>query len=169
MSDAWFKEKYDPVLGPATRVKLIEYRKWLYQKFMVDLDAGVFDELTLDGAAGTLSLSVLTNKIARRYFAEKNGPPQSPPKKGDDEESSAALAKIPYDPMAERRTPCIKTISTTVSRTQLEAVPPHLPLQLIYSYSKTSTDSNTFLSATQIPTSEQRSLSPTRGSDTPSS
>src|SRR5439155_15294317 len=27
MSDAWFKEKYDPVLGPATRVKLIEYRK----------------------------------------------------------------------------------------------------------------------------------------------
>jgi SERRATE/Ars2, N-terminal domain len=52
MSDTWFTEKYDPVLGPQTRNKLIGYRKWLYQKFMQDLDAGKFDELTLDGAAG---------------------------------------------------------------------------------------------------------------------
>lgn len=52
MADAWFKEKYDPILGPTTRMKLVEYRKWLYLKFMQDLDAGKFDELTLDGAAG---------------------------------------------------------------------------------------------------------------------
>jgi hypothetical protein len=52
MSEAWFKEKYDPVLGPATRSKLVEYRKWLHQRFMQDLDEGKFDELTLDGAAG---------------------------------------------------------------------------------------------------------------------
>ena len=62
--------------------------------------------------------------IARRYFAEKNGAAESTPKKDDDEEGSTTLAKMPYDPMAERRTPCIKTISTTVSRTQLEAVLP---------------------------------------------
>ena len=57
MSDAWFKEKYDPVVAPTTRIKLIEYRKWLYANFMHDLDAGKFDELTLDGAAGnTISI-----------------------------------------------------------------------------------------------------------------
>ena len=54
MTEAWFKEKYDPVLGLATRSKLIEYRKWLYANFMKDLDAGKFDELTLDGSAGTV-------------------------------------------------------------------------------------------------------------------
>jgi SERRATE/Ars2, N-terminal domain len=61
MSEVWFKEKYDPVLGPTTRAKLIEYRKWLYQNFMQDLDAGKFDELTLDGAAGNLIRGILTN------------------------------------------------------------------------------------------------------------
>jgi hypothetical protein len=53
MNEEWFKEKYDPVLGTKTRQKLVNYRKWLYEKFMQDLDAGKFDELTLDGAAGT--------------------------------------------------------------------------------------------------------------------
>lgn len=68
---------------------------------------------------------ILTDDTARRYFAEKNGPPpSSPPKKDEEEETSGALAKMPLDPMAERRTPCIKTVSTTVSRTQLEAVFP---------------------------------------------
>jgi hypothetical protein len=130
ISDAWFKERYDPVLAPKTRVKLIEYRKWLYQKFMQDLDAGKFDELTLDGAAGSPLSRIFDEIIARRYFAEKIGPtPESPPKKEEEEESSATLSKMPHDPMSERRTPCIKTISTTVSRTQLEAVNP--PISLI--------------------------------------
>jgi len=123
-SDAWFKERYDPVLAPKTRVKLIEYRKWLYQKFMQDLDAGKFDELTLDGAAGSpIFKNFFWLMIARRYFAEKIGPtPESPPKKEEEEEGVSTLSKMPHDPMSERRTPCIKTISTTVSRTQLEAV-----------------------------------------------
>jgi SERRATE/Ars2, N-terminal domain len=59
-AEAWFREKYDPTLGPPTRNKLIEYRKWLYQSFMKDLDEGKFDDLALDGAAGT-ELSKLTN------------------------------------------------------------------------------------------------------------
>ena len=52
MSDEWFKEKYNPNVSPATRTKLVNYRKWLYEKFMQDLDGGAFDELTSDGAAG---------------------------------------------------------------------------------------------------------------------
>jgi hypothetical protein len=52
MSDAWFKEKYDPSMAGATRAKRVEYRKWLYGKFIADLETGKFDELTLDGAAG---------------------------------------------------------------------------------------------------------------------
>jgi len=56
MSEEWFKEKYDPALAAVTRGKLIKFRQWLYERFMEDLDSGTLDELTLDGAAGTLSL-----------------------------------------------------------------------------------------------------------------
>jgi hypothetical protein len=59
ISDEWFKEKYDPAIAPPTRSKLVDYRKWLYGKFMQDLDAGKFDELTLDGAAGGVSFTLL--------------------------------------------------------------------------------------------------------------
>jgi hypothetical protein len=69
--------------------------------------------------------------IARRYFAEKTTSLQSSPKKEEEEDSAAVLAKTPNDPMSERRTPCIKTISTTVSRTQLEAVSPVSLLQIL--------------------------------------
>jgi hypothetical protein len=55
MSEEWFKEKYDPVLAPVARGKIVNYRKWLYEKFMQDLESGNFDELTLDGAAGRIS------------------------------------------------------------------------------------------------------------------
>jgi SERRATE/Ars2, N-terminal domain len=54
MSEEWFKEKYDPTLSPTTRGKVVKYRKWLYEMFMKDMDAGKLDELTLDGAAGIL-------------------------------------------------------------------------------------------------------------------
>ena len=120
-NEAWFREKYDPVLRVQTRGKLVEYRRWLYARFMEDLEAGKFDEVTLDGAA------------ARRYFAENGGgggevSPGSK-KEGDIGEEDAlttcsALARMPSDPMADKRTPCIKTINTTVTRTQLEAVSP---------------------------------------------
>jgi serrate RNA effector molecule len=52
MSEEWFKEKYDPVLAGVTRGKLVKFRRWLYERFMEDLEAGKLDELTLDGAAG---------------------------------------------------------------------------------------------------------------------
>jgi hypothetical protein len=67
--------------------------------------------------------------LARRYFAEeKNGEASSPAaskKEEEEPESPSTQAKMPHDPMAARRTPCIKTISTTVPRTQLEAVTPN--------------------------------------------
>jgi len=123
LNEAWFREKYDPVLRAQTRGKLVEYRRWLYARFMEDMDAGKLDEVTLDGAA------------ARRYFAENGGggggEVVSPGSKkegdgGGGEEDSlttcSALARIVSDPMADKRTPCIKTINTTVTRTQLEAV-----------------------------------------------
>lgn len=56
ISDAWFREKYDPAVAPVTRGQLVGYRRSLYETFLEDLDAGTFDELTLDGAAG-ISLS----------------------------------------------------------------------------------------------------------------
>ena len=132
MSDVWFKEKYDPSVVGTTRAKRVEYRKWLYGKFMMDLEAGKFDDLTLDGAAGTNHQTRLLI-LARRYFAEKNGEASSPSASKKDEEeveSPAILAKMPPDPMASRRTPCIKTISTTVLRAQLEAVPSHQNISL---------------------------------------
>jgi hypothetical protein len=71
MSEEWFKEKYDPVLAPVTRGKIINYRKWLYEKFMQDLDSGKFDELTLDGAAGRISWFFVTNVSATIFCREK--------------------------------------------------------------------------------------------------
>jgi hypothetical protein len=55
ITEEWFKERYDPVLAPQIRAKQVNYRRWLYERFMEDLDAGQFDELTLDGAAGIRS------------------------------------------------------------------------------------------------------------------
>jgi len=141
LTEAWFREKYDPSETPVTKGKRVEYRKWLYEMFMNDLESGKFDELTLDGVAGMLSLRVVINSLARRYLSEKNGTQhvQSP---GAVKEGEVAAAEspsnksvggiqAPSDPMAERRTPCIKTISTSVSRTQLEAVSLHLIPRLI--------------------------------------
>lgn len=120
ISDEWFKEKYHPNVSPAAKIKSVNYRKWLYEKFMQDLDGGTFDELTFDGAAGMSSHGVWLI-VARRYYAEKGGH-QSPSRKDEDEDNSSTTIKVLHDPITERRTPCIKTISTTVSRAQLEAV-----------------------------------------------
>jgi hypothetical protein len=78
------------------------------------------------------------NGLARRHFSEKNGTQQvQSPGTGKDGEvaapdspsnKSVGGVQAPSDPMAERPTPCIKTISTSVSRAQLEAVPPFLIL-----------------------------------------
>jgi hypothetical protein len=70
MTEEWFKEKYDPVLGPTTLSKLVNYRKWLYEMFMQDIDAGKFDELTLDGAAGS-SLEMKVNSSTEILCREK--------------------------------------------------------------------------------------------------
>ena len=70
MTEEWFKEKYDRVLGPATLSKLVNYRKWLYEMFMQDMDAGKFDELTLDGAAGGSS-EMLVNSSPSILCREK--------------------------------------------------------------------------------------------------
>ena len=80
---------------------------------MEDLEAGKFDDVDFDGAA------------ARRYFATAEGEGKKDGGTGEDEivASPSALGRTPSDPMADNPTPCIKTINTTVTRAQLEAVP----------------------------------------------
>ena len=56
LTEPWFREKYDPAEAPVTKSKRAEYRKWLYEAFMSDLETGKFDELTLDGVAGMFFL-----------------------------------------------------------------------------------------------------------------
>jgi hypothetical protein len=110
-NEPWFREKYDPVLATQTRDKLVEYRRWLFGRFMEDLDAGKLDDVDFDGAA------------ARRYFAAADGEGKKDEAMGEEEVvASSALGRMPSDPMADNPTPCIKTVSTTVTRSQLEAV-----------------------------------------------
>jgi SERRATE/Ars2, N-terminal domain len=56
--EEWFREKYDPTVSPAVRIKLVNYRKWLYEKFMQDLDGGTLDDWTFDGDDGMPSLLI---------------------------------------------------------------------------------------------------------------
>jgi len=94
--------------------------------------------------------------LARRYYAEKGEREASPQKKDDDEETApATLAKMPQDPMSKLRTPCIKTINTSISRTQLEDVSP-LSCNANCSYSKMSKDSAIYPSL--IPIHRRNSL-----------
>jgi SERRATE/Ars2, N-terminal domain len=133
LTEPWFNEKYDSSEALVTKGKRVEYRRWLYEMFMNDLDNGKFDELTLDGVAGIFSVGIGINGLARRYYSERNGTQQvQSPGAGKEGEIAAAESpsnksivgiQAPSDPMSERRTPCIKTISTSVSRAQLEAVP----------------------------------------------
>jgi len=64
ITEEWFKEKYDPNIAPQIRAKLVNYRKWLYEQFMEDLDSGQLDELTLDGAAGNLLRSFVVSDFS---------------------------------------------------------------------------------------------------------
>jgi SERRATE/Ars2, N-terminal domain len=110
-NEPWFREKYDPVLGAETKGKLVEYRRWLYGRFMEDLEDGKLDDVDFDGAA------------ARRYFAAADAEGKNDEGVGMDEVvASSALGRMPPDPMADNPTPCIKTVSTAVTRLQLEAV-----------------------------------------------
>lgn len=47
--EEWFKERYVPEVRDPLRRRLMEFRRGAYEQWVRDIDAGVFDEFTLEG------------------------------------------------------------------------------------------------------------------------
>lgn len=47
--EEWFKERYVPEIRDPLRKRLMEFRRGAYEQWERDLDAGIFDEFTLEG------------------------------------------------------------------------------------------------------------------------
>ncbi|KAK5166406.1 hypothetical protein LTR16_012026, partial [Cryomyces antarcticus] len=48
-NEDWFKERYVPDIREPFRHRLTEFRRGLYSQWEHDMDAGIFDEFTLEG------------------------------------------------------------------------------------------------------------------------
>jgi len=47
--DDWFRERYDPTVSQPLKVKTAEFRKTLYEYWEAEVDAGSFDDYTMEG------------------------------------------------------------------------------------------------------------------------
>ena len=112
--EEWFKERYDPEIRNPFRLRQAEFRKNGYQQWSSDLDAGVFDEFTLegiyknesDGAGGVVEKEEGETSAA----AEVLGVGDLVPTKGGDIRDEAALQPALL----------IKTLAPHVSRAKME-------------------------------------------------
>ncbi|KAK9237193.1 hypothetical protein V1525DRAFT_426457 [Lipomyces kononenkoae] len=70
--EQWFKEKYDPAVRDETSKSIIDYRKLCFKEFMQDLDAGKFDEFTLesDRRKKVLLIKTIAPHISRNQLVE---------------------------------------------------------------------------------------------------
>lgn len=113
--DEWFKERYILEARAEFRTRLREFRKEPYQKFMEDLEAGRFDEFTLEGIYKNESNGVggVVEKEEGETTAanEVLGVGDLLPTRGGDMRDESAL----------QPTLLIKTIAPTVSRIKMEA------------------------------------------------
>jgi len=114
-SEEWFKERYDPDIRDPFRQRQAESRRDNYTRWQADLEAGVFDEFTLEGiyksesngAGGVLEKEEGETTAA----AEVLGVGDLLPSKGGDLRDEAVLQPALL----------IKTIAPHVSRAKMEA------------------------------------------------
>ncbi|KAL0254389.1 hypothetical protein SLS55_009864 [Diplodia seriata] len=113
--EEWFKERYDPEVREGFRQLLSDFRRGIYSQWEQDLDAGRFDEFTLEGiyksesngAGGVVEKEEGETTAANEVL----GVGDLLPSKGGDMRDEAAL----------QPTLLIKTIAPTVSRAKMEA------------------------------------------------
>ncbi|KAK5694253.1 hypothetical protein LTR97_009875 [Elasticomyces elasticus] len=114
-NEDWFRERYVPEVQQPFRERLMEFRKTLFSRWHTDLEAGVFDEFTLEGIYKSESngLGGILEKEEGETTAaaEVLGVGDLLPSKGGDLR----------DPMALEPTLLIKTIAPTVTRIKFEA------------------------------------------------
>ncbi|KAK3071730.1 hypothetical protein LTR53_008125, partial [Teratosphaeriaceae sp. CCFEE 6253] len=113
-AEDWFRERYVPEVKDPFRGRLMEFRKMLFARWHADLEAGVFDEFTLEGIYKSESngLGGILEKEEGETTAaaEVLGVGDLLPSKGGDIR----------DPMALQPTLLIKTIAPTVTREKFE-------------------------------------------------
>jgi hypothetical protein len=113
--EEWFKERYDPETRQLFRKELNQFRAEAYNKWQNDLDAGIFDDFTLEGiyknesngAGGIIEKEEGETTAANEVL----GVGDLVPTRGGDIRDDAAYAP----------TLLIKTIAPTVSRVKLES------------------------------------------------
>jgi hypothetical protein len=113
--EEWFKERYNSELREKFRRELADFRQGSYSKWTQDMDAGVFDEFTLEGiyksesngAGGIIEKEEGETTAANEVL----GVADLLPTRGGDLRDEAAL----------QPTLLIKTIAPTVSREKMEA------------------------------------------------
>ena len=113
-TEEWFKERYVPEVRDPVRRELMDYRRGLYERWLSDVNAGVFDLFTLegihktesDGAGGIIEKEEgETTAINERLSVE-----DLVPVRGGDLQDEALLEPSLH----------IKTLSPTVSRSKVE-------------------------------------------------
>ena len=113
--EEWFKERYDPESKAKFRQKLSEFRHAMYGEWERNLEAGIFDEFTLEGiyknesngAGGIVEKEEGETTAANEVL----GVGDLLPSRGGDLRDEASL----------QPTLLIKTIAPTVSREKMEA------------------------------------------------
>jgi hypothetical protein len=111
----WFKERYAPEARNAFRTKLVAYRQGLFNLWQNDLEAGVFDEFTLEGLYK--SDAIANGTAAEREEGETTGANEV---LGVGDLIPSRGGEI-RDPMAALPTLLVKTIAPTVSREKMMA------------------------------------------------
>ncbi|KAF2226602.1 hypothetical protein BDZ85DRAFT_230087 [Elsinoe ampelina] len=113
-NDNWFRERYDPEIKDPLRARIAEFRKGLYEFWERDIDAGVFDEFTMEGI----------------YKSESNGAGGVVEREEGEASAAAEVLNVSdllpakgadlRDPVASLPTLLIKTITPAVSRAKIE-------------------------------------------------
>lgn len=112
--DTWFKERYVPEIRDPLRSKILDFRRGLYDLWENDLNAGTFDEFTLEGI----------------YKSETNGSGELVEKEEGEAVAAAEVLAVSdliptkgadiRDPVAYQPTLLVKTITPAVSREKME-------------------------------------------------
>lgn len=112
--DTWFRERYVPEVRDPLREKVRTFRSDLYKRWDADLDAGTFDEFTLEGI----------------YKSESNGAGGIVEKEEGETSAAAEVLAVSdllpskggdvRDPIAFQPTLLVKTITPAVSRERME-------------------------------------------------